>query len=98
MLRVVKQVVVAVAASAAVVGLWSSAASAHVTINTLGTVTQGSFAKLGFSVPNERDDAGTVELRVQMPTDTPLAYVSVQPMPGWEIDDDHADARHADRR
>ena len=47
----------------AVVGVWSAQASAHVTINTLGPVTQGSFAKVGFSVPNERDDAGTVELQ-----------------------------------
>jgi uncharacterized protein YcnI len=48
-------------------------------------VTQGSFAKLGFSVPNERDDAGTVKLSVQLPEDHPLAFVSVQPMPGWDI-------------
>ena len=67
------------------VGLWASPASAHVTINTLGPVSQGSFAKVGFSVPNERDDAGTVELRVQLPPDHPLAFVSVQPMPGWDI-------------
>ena len=85
MAGVVKRVLGGVAAAAVVVGAWSSVASAHVSINTLGTVTKGSFAKLGFSVPNERDDAGTVELRVQMPTDTPLAYVSVQPVPGWEI-------------
>ncbi len=71
--------------AAVVVGVWSAQASAHVTINTLGPVTQGSFAKVGFSVPNERDDAGTVELSVQLPQDHPLAFVSVQPMPGWEI-------------
>jgi uncharacterized protein YcnI len=54
-------------------------ASAHVTIDTLGPVEQGSFAKLGFSVPNERDDAGTVTIRAQMPQDHPIAFVSVQP-------------------
>ena len=78
----------ALAAGAAligVVGLWSTTASAHVTITTYGTVTQGSFAKIGFSVPNERDDAGTVKLSVQLPEDHPLAYVSVQPLPGWDI-------------
>ena len=69
---------------AVVVGV-SSQASAHVTIDTLGPVSQGSFAKIGFSVPNERDDAGTVMLSVQLPQDHPLAFVSVQPMPGWEI-------------
>ena len=77
--------VAAVAAVAAVVGLWSSAASAHVTINTLGPVTQGSFATLGFSVPNERDDAGTVKVSVQLPKDHALAFVSVQPVPGWDV-------------
>ena len=71
--------------TAGVLGVWSSHASAHVTIDTLGPVTQGSFAKIGFSVPNERADAGTVELTVQMPQDQPLAFVSVQPTPGWEI-------------
>ena len=80
-----KKAVAAVAAVAAVVGLWSSAASAHVTINTLGPVTKGSFAKLGFSVPNERDDAGTVKVSVQMPKDHALAFVSVQPVPGWDV-------------
>ena len=71
--------------AAVALGTWSPA-SAHVTINTLGPVTQGSFAKVGFSVPNERDDAGTVEVSVQLPEDHPLAFVSVQPMPGWEIE------------
>jgi uncharacterized protein len=61
-------------------------ASAHVTIDTFGPVEQGSFAKLGFSVPNERDDAGTVMIRVQMPQDHPIAFVSVQPKAGWEVE------------
>ena len=39
--------------AAVLVGV-SSPASAHVTIDTLGPVSQGSFAKIGFSVPNER--------------------------------------------
>jgi uncharacterized protein YcnI len=82
---VFKKAVAAAAAVAAVVGLWSSAASAHVTIDTLGPVTKGSFAKLGFSVPNERDDAGTVKVSVQLPKDHPLAFVSVEPVPGWDI-------------
>ena len=71
--------------------------SAHVTIDTLGDVEQGSFGKFGFSVPNERDDAGTVMLQVQMPEDYPLAFVSVQAKPGWEVDDDDAHVGHADR-
>ena len=83
--RLMRLVAGGAALAAVVVGVWSSQVSAHVTIDTLGPVTQGSFAKIGFSVPNERDDAGTVELSVQFPEDHPLAFVSVQPMSGWEI-------------
>jgi len=83
--RMVKRAVTAVAVVCAVVGLCSSVASAHISITTYGPVVQGSFTKLGFSVPNERDDAGTVQLRVQLPQDHPLAFVSVEPLPGWEI-------------
>ena len=84
--RLTRLVSVGALGAAAVVGVWSAQANAHVTINTLGPVTQGSFAKVGFSVPNERDDAGTVKLSVQLPQDQPLAFVSVQPVAGWEIE------------
>lgn len=80
-----KKVLGGVAVMATALGLWSASASAHVTITTYGTVAQGSYAKIGFSVPNERGDAGTVKLKVQLPQDHPLASVSVQPMPGWDI-------------
>ncbi len=80
-----KKLFAGVAVAATAIGWWSASASAHVTITTYGTVAQGSFAKIGFSVPNERDDAGTVELSVQMPQDHPLAHVSVQPVPGWDV-------------
>jgi uncharacterized protein YcnI len=72
--------------TAAALAVTAMPASAHVTIDTFGPVEQGSFAKLGFSVPNERDDAGTVSLSVQMPQDYPIAFVSVQPKPGWEVE------------
>ena len=48
-------------------------ASSDVTIDTLGPVTaRDPFAGFGFSVPNERPDAGTVELSVQFPQDQPF--------------------------
>ena len=84
--RALKRVGVGAAVAAGVVGMLSAPASAHVTIDTLGDVEAGEFAKLGFSVPNERDDAGTVGLQVQMPTDHPLIFVSVQTKPGWEVE------------
>lgn len=59
-------------------------ALAHVTINP-GTAVQGGFTKVAFRVPNERDDASTTKLEVTFPTDHPLAFVSVKPVPGWEV-------------
>lgn len=58
------------------------AASAHVTV-TPETATPGEFAKLAFSVPNEEPKADTTKLVVTVPTDHPLAFVSVRPVPGW---------------
>ena len=75
-----------VVTTAVALAVTAMSASAHVTIDTFGPVEQGSFSKLGFSVPNERDDAGTVTISVQMPQDRPIAFVSVQPKPGWEVE------------
>jgi uncharacterized protein YcnI len=60
----------------------ATAAAAHVTVNPR-SAEQGSYAKLSFRVPNERDDAGTTRLRVDLPLDHPVASVSVRPLPGW---------------
>ncbi|RJL31824.1 DUF1775 domain-containing protein [Bailinhaonella thermotolerans] len=59
-------------------------ASAHVTINP-GTAEQGSFSKAAFRVPNERADAATTRVEVTFPKDHPLAFVSVRPVPGWQV-------------
>jgi periplasmic copper chaperone A len=75
----------ALAVVVAVIGLWAGVAGAHVTVSP-SNAEQGSFTVLTFRVPNERDDASTVRLSVKLPEDTPLAYVSVKPVPGWEIE------------
>ena len=62
--------------------LLAGTAGAHVTVNPR-TAPQGSFAKLAFRVPNEKDDADTTEVEVQLPTDHPLASVSIEPKDGW---------------
>jgi len=85
MKRALRRAVVGSAAVAALVALPWTTASAHVTIITYGDVEGGGFATIGFNVPNERDDAATVEVAVQMPPDHPLTSVSVQPKPGWEV-------------
>ncbi|QXJ23264.1 YcnI family protein [Actinomadura graeca] len=70
-------------AALSVIGL-ATAASAHVTVNP-GTAEQGGFTKVSFRVPNERDDAGTTKIQVDLPTDHPVAFVSVRPVPGWKV-------------
>ncbi|GAA0991824.1 YcnI family protein [Acrocarpospora macrocephala] len=59
-------------------------ALAHVTINP-GTAEKGGFAKVAFRVPNERDDASTTKIEVSLPVDHPLPFVSVRPVPGWDV-------------
>jgi periplasmic copper chaperone A len=72
--------------AAGVVALVATAAPAwaHVTIQP-GEADAGGFATQGFQVPNERDDASTVQVEVELPTDHPIAFVSIQPVPGWTI-------------
>ncbi|TDD00694.1 DUF1775 domain-containing protein [Nonomuraea deserti] len=71
------------AATALTAGL-ALPALAHVTVQP-GTAEQGSFTKVAFRVPNERDDASTTKIEVSFPTDHPLAFVSVKPVPGWDV-------------
>jgi uncharacterized protein YcnI len=76
--RLALVVLAAVAAVIASTGL----ASAHVTVSSPDAAA-GGYGKVVFRVPNESDTASTVKIRVQIPTDPPLASVSVQPVPGW---------------
>jgi periplasmic copper chaperone A len=66
------------------VALAAGPAQAHVTIEP-GEAQQGGFATFAFEVPNEQDDASTVQLEVEFPSDHPIPFVSVQPVPGWTI-------------
>ncbi|TDB85566.1 DUF1775 domain-containing protein [Actinomadura sp. KC216] len=70
-------------AAASLLGL-ATAASAHVTVNPK-TAEQGTYAKVAFRVPNERDNASTTKLVVYLPADRPLSSVSVRPVPGWTV-------------
>ncbi|MCU1353438.1 MAG: hypothetical protein JWM05_2647 [Acidimicrobiales bacterium] len=58
-------------------------ASAHVSVD--GPAPKGGFGRPTFSVPNERDDASTVKVEVQMPPDHPLASVLAEAKPGWKV-------------
>ncbi|UQX87657.1 YcnI family protein [Jatrophihabitans telluris] len=72
-------------ASAAVLGLGlltAAPALAHVTVSAANAV-QGGYSTITFQVPTESAAANTVAVAVQLPLDTPIASVSVQPKPGW---------------
>lgn len=69
----------------AVLVLMAAPASAHVTV-TSPDAAAGGFGKVVFRVPTESDTASTTKLRVTLPADTPFAFVSAQPKPGWKVD------------
>jgi uncharacterized protein len=66
------------------IGVWVAAsASAHVTVTAPGVAAGASDATITFRVPDESDNTSTVGLKVQLPTDHPIAGVLVAPQPGW---------------
>ncbi|WP_188196004.1 YcnI family copper-binding membrane protein [Nonomuraea sp. SYSU D8015] len=80
----VRRAATVLAATAALTAGLALPALAHVTIQP-GTAEQGGFTKVAFRVPNERDNASTTKIEVTFPADHPLAFVSVKPLPGWEV-------------
>ncbi|WP_336205216.1 YcnI family copper-binding membrane protein [Nonomuraea sp. LPB2021202275-12-8] len=83
-MSILRRAATVLAATTALTAGLALPALAHVTINP-GTAVQGSFTKVAFRVPNERDDASTVKIEVSFPVDHPLAFVSVKPVPGWSV-------------
>ncbi|OEU96043.1 YcnI family protein [Streptomyces oceani] len=75
---------VAGAIAAATVLLGAGTASAHVSVDP-EKAPQGDYDTVAFKVPNERDDAATVQLEVHFPTDQPMASVMPEPVPGWDV-------------
>jgi periplasmic copper chaperone A len=70
-----------VAALAALLAL-AGPASAHVTVTAPGAVAGGSDQEITFRVPVEKN-VDTTAVTIALPTDTPIASVEVQAMPGW---------------
>jgi uncharacterized protein YcnI len=81
-LRLRRAAVAVLAAVVAVLALGVGVASAHVSVSSTDAAP-GGFGELTLRVPTESDTASTTSLRVQLPTDTPLVFVSVKPVPGW---------------
>jgi uncharacterized protein YcnI len=80
--RLSRALLVLLATTATVLAVGVGTASAHVTVSSTDAAP-GGFGELTFRVPTESDTASTISLRVQLPTDTPIANVSVKPVPGW---------------
>ena len=62
--------------------LLAGPASAHVEV-TSTDAQQGGYGEISFRVPTEKDNASTIELKVQLPATQPLAVVDLRPHPGW---------------
>jgi uncharacterized protein YcnI len=73
-----------IAGALAFVVLTAVPAAAHVTVSSTDA-TPGGFGKLVVRVPTESDTASTTKLQVQLPADTPFAFVSTKPHPGWTV-------------
>ena len=78
------RILVPVAVTAATLVMTIGVAGAHVSVQP-SSLPKGGFGILSFSVPNEKDDANTISVEVDLPTKYPIASVSVKPMTGWTI-------------
>jgi len=70
------------AATAALALLAPAAAQAHVTLQP-NTAQAGGYTRLDVRVPNERDDAATTKVDVQLPPG--FISASYEPVPGWDV-------------
>ena len=77
-----RRVLLALATGAVGSLLMGGTAWAHVTVSP-DSAPKASDAVLVFQVPNEEDNASTVQVEVAFPADKPIAGASVQPVPGW---------------
>jgi uncharacterized protein YcnI len=78
----VRVLAVVIALSVTALIVLAGPASAHVTVTAPGATAGGSDQEITFRVPVEKQ-VDTVGLQVVLPTDTPIASVEVQAVPGW---------------
>lgn len=85
-----RRALVTAGAALTLTALAAAPASAHVRVTPDGEAAAGGYAVLTFRVPNESATAATTKVEVALPTDTPLASVSVEPVPGWTAEVERA--------
>ena len=71
------------AAGVAVIAI-AGPASAHISVDP-SSATQGGYGAFTFRVPNEQEKASTTKIELALPTDTPLASVSVKPATEYSL-------------
>ncbi|MBB4894142.1 uncharacterized protein YcnI [Streptomyces olivoverticillatus] len=64
--------------------LLAGPAFAHVTVNP-GTAEKGGYSTVSIKVPNEKDNASTVKVEVDLDPKHPLTSVMPQAVPGWDV-------------
>jgi uncharacterized protein len=74
----------ALAAACALLVAAALPAAAHVTVSS-PDASPGGFGKLVVRVPSESDSASTTKVAVTLPADSPFAFVSTKPHPGWTV-------------
>ncbi|MGK4579194.1 YcnI family copper-binding membrane protein [Kitasatospora sp. HPMI-4] len=73
----------ATALGGAAVLLIAGPASAHVTVQPSSVAKDATDQTFAFRVPNEQDNANTVKVEIDFPTDHPIPSALVAPVPGW---------------
>jgi uncharacterized protein YcnI len=81
--RRISKLGVALAAVGTVLLLGAAPAWAHVTVVAPGVAPGASDATITVRVPDESDRLDTTDLKLQLPTDHPIAGVLIAPLPGW---------------
>jgi uncharacterized protein YcnI len=79
----IRKLLVAAGCSAAIVLGAAMPAFAHVTVDP-ASAPQGGEITLGFRVPNEESNAGTVKIQIFFPSAHPILGVDPQSAPGWQ--------------
>lgn len=82
MSHLVRRLLVGGGMAALLVGVAAAPALAHVTVNSTNA-KQGGFGTIAIRVPTESDTASTTGVKVQFPTNAPIANASIKPLPGW---------------
>ena len=82
--RIIARLGVGIGATVAALLALPGIAQAHVTVQP-GSAEGGGFTVVAFRVPNERDNASTMQVRVTLPEDQPIGSVQTTPVPGWKI-------------